>query len=111
MNNVYTHGHHESVIRSHSWRTAENSAGYLLPHLRAGLRMLDLGCGPGTITIDFAQRIVPGEILGIDASPSVIETASDSAEAVGCDNVRFATGDAYALDADDATYDVVHAHQ
>lgn len=27
---VYTHGHHEAVLRSHTWRTAENSAGYLL---------------------------------------------------------------------------------
>ena len=31
---VYTHGHHDSVLRSHRWRTAENSAAYLLPHLR-----------------------------------------------------------------------------
>jgi ubiquinone/menaquinone biosynthesis C-methylase UbiE len=108
---VYTHGHQPAVLRSHSWRTAENSAGYVLPHLRPGLRMLDLGCGPGTITIDFAQRIAPGEVLGIDASPTVIETAAENAEAAGCTNVKFATGDAYALDAADATYDVVHAHQ
>jgi hypothetical protein len=33
---VYTHGHHESVLRSHRWRTAENSAAYLLPHLKSG---------------------------------------------------------------------------
>ena len=51
---TYTHGHHASVLRSHRWRTAENSAGYLLPRLQAGQRLLDLGCGPGTITIDLA---------------------------------------------------------
>jgi hypothetical protein len=33
---VYTRGHHDSVLRSHRWRTAENSAGYLLPHLSPG---------------------------------------------------------------------------
>ncbi|HEY4795517.1 MAG TPA: SAM-dependent methyltransferase, partial [Mycobacterium sp.] len=44
---VYTHGHHESVLRGHRVRTAENSAGYLLPHLRPGLSVLDVGCGPG----------------------------------------------------------------
>ncbi len=44
---AYTHGHHASVLRVHAWRTAENSAAYLLPHLRAGLDVLDLGSGPG----------------------------------------------------------------
>ncbi len=54
MPDVYTHGHHESVLRSHTWRTAENSAAYLLPHLAPGLALLDVGCGPGTITADLA---------------------------------------------------------
>jgi cyclopropane fatty-acyl-phospholipid synthase-like methyltransferase len=54
MNDTYTHGHHDSVLRSHRWRTAETSAGYLLPYLRPGMRLLDVGCGPGTITIDLA---------------------------------------------------------
>ena len=40
---VYTHGHHEAVLRSHTWRTAENSAGYLLAALRPGLELLDVG--------------------------------------------------------------------
>ncbi len=56
----YTHGHHDSVLRSHRWRTADNSAGYLLPHLRAGMSLLDVGCGPGTITCDLARRLGPG---------------------------------------------------
>ena len=62
MNDVYTHGHHETVLRSHTWRTAENSAGYLLPHLRPGLDLLDIGCGPGTITVDLASRVAPGRV-------------------------------------------------
>jgi 2-polyprenyl-3-methyl-5-hydroxy-6-metoxy-1,4-benzoquinol methylase len=51
---AYTHGHHESVLRSHSWRTAENSAAYLLGQLSPGMSLLDVGCGPGTITADLA---------------------------------------------------------
>lgn len=42
---VYTHGHHESVLRSHQWRTAANSAAYLLSELRPGQDLLDVGCG------------------------------------------------------------------
>ena len=61
---TYTHGHAESVLRSHRWRTVENSAAYLLPHLRPGIDLLDVGCGPGTITIDLAQRVAPGRVVG-----------------------------------------------
>lgn len=71
----YTHGHHESVLRSHRWRTAANSAAYLLPHLRSGLDLLDVGCGPGTITQDLAALLAPGHVVGIDSSAEVIEQA------------------------------------
>ena len=57
---TYTHGHHESVLRSHRWRTAENSAAHLLPWLKSGDSVLDVGCGPGTITADLATRVTPG---------------------------------------------------
>jgi SAM-dependent methyltransferase len=104
---VYTHGHHESVLRSHTWRTAENSAGYLLPHLRPGMDLLDLGCGPGTITVDLAARVAPGRVLGIDASADVIAQAA-TVPGIGAE---FAVGDAYHLDVADGSFDVVHAHQ
>jgi ubiquinone/menaquinone biosynthesis C-methylase UbiE len=65
---VYTHGHHESVLRSHRWRTAENSAAYLLPHLHAGDRILDVGCGPGTITADLAARVSPGRVTALETT-------------------------------------------
>src|SRR5215207_8071574 len=104
---VYTHGHHETVLRSHTWRTAENSAGHLLAHLRPGLDLLDIGCGPGTITVDLAARVAPGRVVGIDASADVIAQAQARAD----EQVSFAVGDVYAVDAPDASFDVVHAHQ
>lgn len=109
MGDTYSHGHHASVLKSHEWRTAENSAGYLLGHLRAGHRLLDVGCGPGTITADLAARVAPGEVLGIDPSAEVVERAQ--ALAADHPNLRFATGDVYALDHPDGAFDVVHAHQ
>jgi SAM-dependent methyltransferase len=109
MPDVYTHGHHESVLRSHRWRTAENSAAYLLPHLKPHMRILDVGCGPGTITAGLAERVPQGHVTGIDTAPDVLEQAREAA--AGRDNVDFTTGDVYALDYPDGTFCVVHAHQ
>jgi SAM-dependent methyltransferase len=108
---TYTHGHHESVLRSHTWRTAENSAAYLLPQLRPGLSLLDVGCGPGTITADLARLVAPGPVIGLDASSEVVAQAESYAISVGATNVRFEVGDLFALRHDDASFDVVHAHQ
>jgi drug/metabolite transporter (DMT)-like permease len=44
MVETYLHGHHDSVLRSHRWRTAENSAGYLLARLPAAAHVLGVGC-------------------------------------------------------------------
>ncbi|WP_235496894.1 class I SAM-dependent methyltransferase [Leifsonia sp. Root4] len=107
----YIHGHHESVLRSHSWRTVLNSAAYLLPHLAAGQRVLDVGSGPGTISIDIARRVAPGTVVGIDASAEVVEQAAGLAHDSGVDTVSFSVGDVYALDFADNSFDVVHAHQ
>ncbi len=102
----YAHGHHESVLRSHTWRTVENSAAYLLPHLGPGLRILDVGCGPGALTADIAARAPGCEMHGIDASAEVVTTA-----ATDHPTIDFRTGDVYALTAPDDHYDIVHAHQ
>ena len=108
---TYTHGHHESVLRSHTWRTAENSSAYLLPHLRPGLALLDIGCGPGTITADLAELVAPGQAIGLDASAEVIAQAEAYAANRGITNLRCEVGDLFSLSYDDATFDVVHAHQ
>lgn len=106
MPDTYSHGHHESVLRSHSNRTVENSAAYLVPHLRAGLDLLDVGCGPGTITVDLAGRVAPGRVIGVDVAADAIAAA----QKLGAD-IEFRIDDAYGLAADDASFDIVHAHQ
>src|SRR5689334_16747410 len=108
---TYTHGHHESVLKSHRWRTAENSAGYLLPYLRAGMTLLDVGCGPGTITTDLAARVAPGSVIGVDREPAVVAQATRSLVGGNVGNVQFKQADVYSLEFDDQSFDVVHAHQ
>jgi cyclopropane fatty-acyl-phospholipid synthase-like methyltransferase len=68
MPETYTHGHHESVLRSHRWRSAANSCAYVLDRLGPGTDLLDVGCGPGTITAGLARHVAPGRVVGLDRS-------------------------------------------
>src|SRR4051794_39227075 len=109
--NVYTHGHHESVLRSHRWRTAGNSAGYLLPLLRPGMSLLDVGAGPGTITADLAEQVAPGRVTATELTADALHLARAEVARRGLETVDFAVADVHALDFPDASFDVVHAHQ
>ena len=110
-NATYTHGHAEAVLRSHRWRTAENSAAYLLPQLLPGMSLLDVGCGPGTLTADLAEHVTPGEVLGIDSASEVVAEARVRAAERGAVNLSFQVADLYTAELPEASFDVVHAHQ
>jgi ubiquinone/menaquinone biosynthesis C-methylase UbiE len=111
MSDTYVHGHHDSVLRSHRWRTAENSAGYLVPYLQTGMSLLDVGCGPGTITVDLAARIAPGTAIGVDREATVIAEAGQLLQQPSARHLQFKPADVYALEFEDQTFDVAHAHQ
>jgi SAM-dependent methyltransferase len=108
---VYTHGHAESVLRSHRTRTAQNSAAYLLPHLRPGLDLLDIGSGPGTITVDLAERVAPGQVTAVEVSEAALAHTRAEAGRRGARNVSLAVGDVHDLPLPPDSFDVVHAHQ
>lgn len=108
---TYTHGHHDSVLRSHRWRTAENSAAYLRSFLEPGMSLLDVGCGPGSITADLAALVAPGLVVGVDVAGSVLGEARALASQRGAGNVSFVEGDFRSVGLDPGSFDVVHAHQ
>ncbi len=127
----YVHGHAEPVLRSHRSRTVDNSAAYLAPLLTPGTSVLDVGCGPGTITADIAVRVAPGRVVAIDPSESVVATAAETvaaqtgaagtgaagavaaAAAGAVADVSVRVGDVYTTTAEElgGAFDVVHAHQ
>ncbi|MYB21172.1 MAG: methyltransferase domain-containing protein [Chloroflexi bacterium] len=107
----YTHGHHESVVQSHARRRAEVEAWFLLPRLGPGMSLLDAGCGPGTVTTGLARTVSPGNVVGLDAAPGVLEHARGHAQEERVDNVTFIAGDVYALDFPEGAFDVVYANQ
>lgn len=107
----YTHGHHTSVVDQHRRRTAEEAAAFLLPHLSPSIRLLDFGCGPGSITVGLARRIPEGEVVGIDVVPEVLDQARELALTSDLPNLRFELGDVYALAYEDDSFDVAYGHQ
>lgn len=107
----YTHGHERAVLASHGARTAANSAAYLIPHLAPGMSVLDVGCGPGTITLDLAELVAPGRVVGLEKVEAPLVAARSAASARDDQTTTFTLGDAQHLPFADATFDVVHAHQ
>jgi ubiquinone/menaquinone biosynthesis C-methylase UbiE len=108
---IYTHGHHAAVLRSHTWRTARNSAAYLLPELKPGQELLDIGCGPGTITADLAKLVAPGRVTAVENAPKILEQAALTAAEQGVDTIVFEVADIHRLPYPDDSFDVVHTHQ
>lgn len=105
-------GHHELSLQAKEWRTVANSAAYLIPHLNPDLKLLDVGCGAGTIALDFAATYLPrGHVTGLEYSPQVVEWARANAAEHNVANVDFLAGDAHALPFPDHTFDITHAHQ
>lgn len=111
MPQAYTNDHSQSVLQTHSWRNVENSASYLLPHLQPDMSILDVGCGPGSITIDLARKVPLGHVLGVEYVPDPLDGARSLASSAGVSNISFQIGDIHALPFPDSTFDVVHAHQ
>jgi ubiquinone/menaquinone biosynthesis C-methylase UbiE len=105
----YTHGHHETLLATYSRRTAGEAAAFLLPHLSRGMRIVDIGCGPGSITAGLAAAVTPGAVIGIDESKESIARARK--EHGGLGNLSFIVASAYRLPVDDAGVDVAYAHQ
>ena len=108
---TYTHGHAPATVRQHGKRTAEEAAAFLLPALKPGMRLLDVGCGPGSITRGLAERLAPGEVVGVDLSRETLASARADAAARGLTNLRYEEASVYALPFPDASFDVAYAHQ
>ena len=93
-----------------AFRSAEENAEFLLPHLHPGMSLLDAGCGPGSITLGLARSVAPGHVVGFDLDSRAIDQARALAAKDGVSNVEFVEASIYATGFPDATFDVVFAH-
>lgn len=91
-------------------RTAKDRAAFVLPFLPGAVGVLDVGCGPGTITVGLAHAAPASAVTGIDRELSQIVMARAAAEAAGVANARFEQGSAYELPVADRSVDLVFSH-
>ncbi len=105
----YTPGYSAPVLSFMEERAADTHGGFFLPQLMPGWRVLDAGCGPGTITLGLARRVAPGPVMGIDIEDSQFGKAREQAEPEGL-NVEFRKASVYQLPFEDKCFDAVFSH-
>jgi ubiquinone/menaquinone biosynthesis C-methylase UbiE len=111
---TYQQSHHRVVTANHAIRTAETAGAFVLPNLKPHFKILDVGCGPGSITSGFAKYVPQGSVTGIDASADVIQEAYEHLDQLDSrpSNVHFQTGNLLdGLDFPDGAFDVVYCSQ
>jgi SAM-dependent methyltransferase len=111
---TYQQSHHRTVTAAHSTRTAEVEGAFVLPHLKPTFSILDIGCGPGTITSGFATYVPEGSVTGIDTTTQVISEATERLSSLTPQpaNVTFEVGNVLdGLRFPDASFDVVFCSQ
>ena len=111
MKEQYVLGYSPASVTFVERRRLLRDGEFVLPFLTPGARVLDCGCGPGTITCDIGARVGPaGEVVGLDAAPSQVAIAQERAARLGQANVRFQAGDVYALPFSEGSFDCVFSH-
>jgi ubiquinone/menaquinone biosynthesis C-methylase UbiE len=107
---VYSVGYDDGTAEFFCARRASAHAAFFLPHLRPGMRLLDGGCGPGSITSDLAAIVSPSEVVGIDIEASQVDRATRQAAEKGVSNAHFQVADLYALPFPGQSFDAVFLH-
>ena len=104
---TYTMGYGPAAVALMGSRNAQTHAAFFLPHLKSGMKLLDCGCGPGTVTLGFAEIVAPASAVGTDIEPSQMALATETAAKRQLANARFEVADIYELPFEDSSFDAV----
>lgn len=110
MQEKYTPGYSSNATNFMSKRILDTHGAFFKPYLRPGMKLLDCGCGPGTIALGLAKAIFPGMLTGIDREVSQIQIATESAFTQGVSNAEFLQANIYALPFADNSFDAIFSH-
>lgn len=110
MKKIYPFGYNSAAIEIMKSRTATENAKLFLRYATPGMRVLDVGSGPGTITVGLASTLTSSEVVGIDIESSQIEIAEELAKEKKLANCKFQTASIYELPFEDNSFDAVFGH-
>ncbi|MCC5598509.1 methyltransferase domain-containing protein [Nostoc favosum] len=110
MQEKYTPGYSSNATNFMAKRSLDTHGAFFKPYLRPGMKLLDCGCGPGTITLGLAKAIFPGMLTGIDREASQIQIAAEAAFTQGVSNANFLEANIYALPFPDNSFDAIFSH-
>ena len=96
----------EPMVEAFAWPLALRMAA--AADVRAGARVLDVGCGIGDPTLQVAVLVGPhGRVVGVDVVPSALDAARERARALGLGHVEFVDADITTMDLAPGGFDVV----
>ena len=108
MSEKYQMGYSDEWLRYMSERSIATQIGHIAHQVSPGMTILDVGCGPGSITVELAQLADPGAVIGVDMNDEQFVKARSLAVERGLQNVTFQTGNAYKLPFNDESFDIVN---
>ena len=94
---IYTHGHQPAVVNQHARRTAERCAAFARHVISDNSRLLDVGCGPASITVGLAKWAPKGLVSAIELGGPILDTARSTIAKSGLGNVKVDEGSVYEL--------------
>lgn len=107
--NKYGLGYGKSITAVFSERRVRDLCSYLMPHINSGMKILDVGCGPGSLTADFAEIVTnKGSVVGVDIDKNQLHCARALSQKRGLDNATFKLADIMNLPFEDDTFDISH---
>ncbi len=110
MTEKYFLGYSLTAVNFMAHRNADSHAAFLKPYLKPGMKLLDCGCGPGTITFGLADWVNPGLVTALDLEKSQLEVAAKNAAELGINNIEFIQGSVYEIPLPSNTFNAVFSH-
>lgn len=106
----YAFGHDAVKTQMLQERNLEKCGQFIIPYLKPGLKILDCGCGPGTITVGFCDYIKHGHVTGVDIADEQLENARKLANKLNLKNISFEYANVTKLPFPDNIFDMVFSH-
>jgi ubiquinone/menaquinone biosynthesis C-methylase UbiE len=103
----YAPGYGRDAVSMMSARTAAERATFAQPLFGPGMWVVDLGCGPGSITLGLGAG---SRVTGVDVDAGQVAMARDVARRAGRSTVDFLAASAYRLPFADGSFDVAFSH-